>query len=120
MRGDGPGHGASGPFRGRAVTLSEGLGAEPGLEGGLVPPAGDDQPLVAVVGRLEQLEALEALGLVDRPGASGEPMGQLVPESRGTVMALISMTVMASESSCMHLSSSKGASTGSARITSTR
>ena len=53
-------------------------GAHPGLERLLVAPAGDDEPLLAVVGRLEQLEALESVGVVDRAGPRGEPVGQLV------------------------------------------
>jgi hypothetical protein len=51
---------------------------DPLLEGLLVPPAGDDQPLAAVVGRTKQLEPLEAVLVVHRPGAGGEALGQLV------------------------------------------
>jgi hypothetical protein len=52
---------------------------EPGLKRGFVAPAGHDQPRGAVVGRLEQLEALETGLAVDRARAGGEAAGKLVP-----------------------------------------
>ena len=59
----------------------------------LVAPAGDDEPRRAIVGRLQQLEALEAFLVVDGAGARGEARASSSPESAGTVMALILMTV---------------------------
>ena len=60
------------------MAVGERLRAEPGLERLLVAPAGDHQPLLPVVSGLEQLEPLEAVGVVDGPGARRKPMGQLV------------------------------------------
>src|SRR6476469_6283338 len=55
----------------------------PRLEAGLVAPAGDHQPRRAAVGRLEELEALEAVLLVDGAGAAGEAPGQFVARVGG-------------------------------------
>ena len=63
---------------GAGVAVGEGRGGDPALEGLLVAPAGHDEPLAAVVGGAQQLEALEALLVVHGPGAGGEAAGQLV------------------------------------------
>jgi hypothetical protein len=63
---------------GGAMAVGERLRAEPGLERLLVAPAGDHQPLLPVVGGLQQLEPLEAVGVVDGPGSGREPLSQLV------------------------------------------
>jgi hypothetical protein len=61
------------------MAAGERLRAEPGLERLLVAPAGDHQPPLPVVGVLEQLEPLEAVGVVDGPGSGREPlMGSLL------------------------------------------
>ena len=82
-----------GPVR-TGVTMTEGGRLHPGLEGLLVPPAGYHQPLGPAVGRAQQLESLEAVLPVHRPGPAGEPPGRSSPALPGTVMALILMTVM--------------------------
>jgi hypothetical protein len=66
----------------------------PGVERGLVAPPGDHQPRCAIVGGLEQLEAFEPFGIVDRPGPGGKAMASSSPPSAGTVMALILMIDM--------------------------
>jgi hypothetical protein len=66
------------PLGGGAVAVGERLRAAPGLERLLVAPAGDHQPLLPAVGGLEQLEPLEAVGVVDGPGSGSEPLSQLV------------------------------------------
>jgi hypothetical protein len=81
------------PLGGGAMAVGERLRAEPGLERLLVAPAGDHQPLLPVVGGLQQLEPLEAVGVVDGPGSGREPLSSS-PDSCGTVIALILMTVM--------------------------
>jgi hypothetical membrane protein len=65
--------------RALAVAVPERGRRPPGLEGLLIPPAGNDEPRGAAVGRLQQLEPLEAVLVVHRPGPRGEPAGQLVP-----------------------------------------
>ena len=68
---------------------------QPGLEGLLVPPPGHHQPGIAPVGRLEQLEALEAVLAVHRTGPGREtPCASSSPLSGATVIALIFTTVM--------------------------
>src|SRR5262249_49878956 len=74
---------AARPLGGRPVPVAERRGAHPRLEGVLVPPPGDDQPGGSFVGRLEQLEALEAVLVVDCAGPGGEPAGELVPAVGG-------------------------------------
>src|SRR5262249_4675232 len=69
------------PFAAARRTLmaaAEGGAADPRVKCVVVAPAGDDEPRRAVVGRLQELEALEAVLVVDRAGASGEAPGQLV------------------------------------------
>ena len=66
---------------GALVAVGEGGRAHPGLERLLVAPAGDDQPCRALVGRLQQLEALEAVLVVDCADAGGEATGQLLAGS---------------------------------------
>src|SRR4051794_6828051 len=61
-----------------AMPMAERRAVDPRLERLLVAPAGHDEPRGAVVGGLEQLEPFEAVLVVDRPGPSGEPLGQLV------------------------------------------
>ena len=58
--------------------MREGRRAHPRLERRLVAPPGDDEPGRPVVGGLEQLEALEAVLVVDGAGPGGEPVGELV------------------------------------------
>src|SRR5260370_20259915 len=53
--------------------------AQPGVKGCLVPPPRHHEPGGALVGRLEELEALEALLVVDRARPGGEPAGKFVP-----------------------------------------
>src|SRR5258708_38149690 len=53
--------------------------AQPGVKGCLVPPPRYHEPGGALVGRLEELEALEALLVVDRARPGGEPAGKFVP-----------------------------------------
>jgi hypothetical protein len=65
-------------FRGGAVTLGERLRSQPGLEGFFVAPPGDHQPLIPVVGRLQQFVTLESVRIVNGSGACGESVGQLV------------------------------------------
>ena len=60
------------------MAVGERIRAEPGLERLLVSPAGYHQPLLPVVSGLEQLEPLEAVGVVDGPGPGREPVSQLV------------------------------------------
>src|SRR4051794_31855524 len=60
------------------MTVRERAAAHPCLERLLVAPTGDHEPLIAVVGRLQQLETLEALLAVDRAGTRREPTGELV------------------------------------------
>src|SRR5258708_10259230 len=63
----------------RPVPVPERGRVQPGVKGGLVPPPGHHQPGGALVGRLEELEALEAFLVVDCARAGGEPAGKLVP-----------------------------------------
>src|SRR5450755_5148914 len=70
---------ATASLGGGAVPVPERWRVQPSFEGGLVPPPGDDQPGAAVVGRLEELEALEAVLVVDGAGPRGEPASELVP-----------------------------------------
>src|ERR1700750_1173980 len=70
---------AAGPLGLGPVAVPERRRVHPGLERLLVAPAGDDQPGRALVGRLEQLEALEAVLVVDGAGPGGEAAGELVP-----------------------------------------
>lgn len=65
-------------FRGGAVTLGERLRSQPGLEGLFVAPPGDHQPLIPVVGRLQQFVTLESVRIVNGSGACGESVGQFV------------------------------------------
>src|SRR5258708_21563969 len=53
--------------------------AQPGVKGCLVPPPRYHEPGGALVGHLEELEALEALLVVDRARPGGEPAGKFVP-----------------------------------------
>src|SRR4029077_16874472 len=76
---DRPGGLAAAALSGRAVTVPERRRVQPRLEAGVVPPPGHHQPGGAPVGRLEELEALEAVLVVDRACPGGEPAGQLVP-----------------------------------------
>jgi hypothetical protein len=63
-------------FRGGAVTLGERLRSQPGLEGLLVAPPGDHQPLIPVIGRLQQFVTLESVRIVNGSGACGESVGR--------------------------------------------
>jgi predicted dinucleotide-binding enzyme len=74
---------AAGPLGSGPVTVRERGGVHPRLERVIVPPAGDYQPGGPVVGRLEQLEPLEAVRAVHRAGPGAEPLGQLVPAAGG-------------------------------------
>ena len=65
-------------FRGGAMTLGERLRSQPSLEGLFVAPPGDHQPLITVVGRLQQFVTLESVRIVNGSGACGESVGQLV------------------------------------------
>src|SRR5579875_981686 len=66
-------------FGGGTVPVRERRGVQPRLEGLLVPPACHDQPRGTLSGRPEQLEALEAFGVVNRPRPCGEPAREFVP-----------------------------------------
>jgi predicted dinucleotide-binding enzyme len=68
----------AGPLGRRTVSVREGGGLHPGIEGVVVPPAGDHQPGRPVVGGLEQLKALEAVLVVHGPGPGGETARQFV------------------------------------------
>lgn len=48
---------------------------QPRLEGRLISPPGHDQPGGPAVGGPQQLKAFEAVLIIDRPGARGEPPG---------------------------------------------
>jgi len=61
-----------------SVPMSKGRGVHPGLERLVIGPTGHHQPGGALVGGLEQLEALETCLVVDRTGACGEPASQFV------------------------------------------
>jgi hypothetical protein len=61
-----------------AVTAPERGSGPPRVERRLVPPPRHHQPRRAAVRWLKQLEALEAVLLVDGSRARGEPAGQLV------------------------------------------
>jgi len=74
---------AAGPFGRRAVTLRERGRRDPCLERFLVPPAGHHEPRRPIVGRLQQLETLEALSIVDRSRTGGEPLGEFVAAVSG-------------------------------------
>jgi hypothetical protein len=63
--------------------MGEGGRADPTLERCVITPTGDYQPLTPLVGGPEELEALEPLLIVDRPGTGGEPLGQLVSGTLG-------------------------------------
>jgi hypothetical protein len=65
-------------FTGRLVAVSEGGRLHPGLEGILVPPAGEDQPGGPFIDWLEQLKALEAVLVVHGTGPGSETPGQLI------------------------------------------
>ena len=71
------------------VPVGERGGVEPGLEGPLVPPAGDHQPHAPVVVRLQQLESLEAVLPVDRAGPRRETTGKLVAYAGRSSTSLI-------------------------------
>src|SRR5262245_14603498 len=60
------------------VPRAERRRGHPRLERRLVPPAGDDEPGGPVVDGAEELEALEAVLLVDGAGAGGEATPELV------------------------------------------
>src|ERR1700744_5680588 len=60
------------------MPVPERGGVHPALERRLVPPPGHHQPGGPPVGRLEQLEALEAVLVVHRAGPGSEPAGKLV------------------------------------------
>jgi hypothetical protein len=53
------------------------------LEGLFVAPPGDHQPLIPVVGRLQQFVTLESVRIVNGSGACGESVGQLVTGPAG-------------------------------------
>ena len=78
------GFGASPPARSTAERCPSANDGEldPRLERVLVAPPRQHQPLVAVVGGPEQLEALEPVGVVDGTGACREPVRQLVTGAR--------------------------------------
>lgn len=63
---------------GAGMPVGEGRRGDPGLEGRLVAPAGDDEPGRAAVRWAEQLEPLEAVGVVHGSRSSGETPRQLV------------------------------------------
>ena len=63
---------------GTAMTVGEGRRGDPRVEGVFVAPAGDDEPLGAFVGGLEEFETLEAVLPIDRTRPSGETMGEFV------------------------------------------
>src|ERR1700683_3246989 len=63
---------------GPGVAMGERWRGDPGLEGVLVAPARDHEPLPAIIGGAEELEALEPVLVVHRPGAGGEALRQLV------------------------------------------
>jgi predicted dinucleotide-binding enzyme len=73
----------AGPLGRRTMAVRERGGLHPRLERVIVSPAGDHQPGGPVVGRLEQLEPLEAVRAVHRAGPGAEPLGQLVPAVGG-------------------------------------
>src|SRR5260370_40133355 len=60
------------------MPVPERGGLHPRLECRLVPPPGHHEPGGTPVGRLEQLEALEAVLVIHRAGPGGEPAGELV------------------------------------------
>src|SRR5680860_411940 len=68
-----------------ARTLARGTGSlskprrvHPRLERLRVSPPGHHHPPLPLVGRAQQLEPLEAFGVVYRAGSRSEPMGELV------------------------------------------
>ena len=67
------------------------------MEAVLVGPARHHEPGPAIIGRPEQLEALETLVIVDGSGAFRETSGDLVSETLGHSMAQLSDRVTASE-----------------------
>jgi Protein kinase domain len=66
-------------FGRRPVAVAERGRVQPRLERALVLPAGYDQPGGAVVSRLQQFEALEAVLSVDRARPGREPPREFVP-----------------------------------------
>src|SRR4029450_6920171 len=68
---------------GHLVPVAERGALDPRLERLLVPPTGDHQPGRALVGRAEQLEALEAVLVVHGAGPCGEAPAQLVAGALG-------------------------------------
>jgi len=73
-----PGGLATRALGGRTVPVPERGGVHPRLEGLVIPPPGYHEPGRALVGRLEQLEALETVLVIHRAGPGGEPAGKLV------------------------------------------
>ncbi len=63
---------------GSLMAVAERGAADPRLERLLVTPARHDEPDVAIVGRLQQLESFEAVLVVDRTRTCREPFRQLV------------------------------------------
>ena len=76
------------------VAVLERRAVDPRVEVGLGPPAGVDEEDVAVVGRAQQLEGLEARRLRHFAGPGGEALDQLVGALGGTVIALIRTQLM--------------------------
>jgi hypothetical protein len=65
-------------LRRRTVAMREGLRIHPRLEGRLILPPSQHEPLIAVVSRFQQLEALETFCVVDCTSAGRKAVRQLV------------------------------------------
>src|SRR4029434_9811699 len=65
------------------VHWADGARLDPGVDRLPAQPTGDHQPGRALVGRAEQLEALEAVLVVHGAGPGGEPLAQLVAGALG-------------------------------------
>jgi hypothetical protein len=91
---DRPGRLAPSTLSSGLVPVAESRGVQPRLERLLVPPPGDHEPRGPLVGRLEQLEPLEPLLVIDRARRAANRRASSSPPSAGTVIALIFTTVM--------------------------
>lgn len=63
---------------GAAMAVGECRRGDPRVESIFVTPAGDDEPLGALVGGLQEFETLEAILTIDRARSSSETMGEFV------------------------------------------
>jgi len=63
---------------GTGVAVGKGGRAHQSLECLVIPPPSDDQPLLAAIGRSEQLEPLKALLSINRTCTRSKTPGQIV------------------------------------------